>query len=282
MSDFFELVEASVDLTQQNESLPIEFMQLAKDEKRVVDIAYTEIVVITAGSALISCDHFFSRKMKKGKIVLLPPGSHCVIQAETSVSACVFRVREIIKFDNDFTLQSLDKDYSEFIYNFDTLEMKPAIERMLSLLEYNIKNGVNNERYLKIKVEELFHLLRSYYTKEELVIFFCPLMSENASFANFVFQNYRNIRRANEFPKLYQCSTSCFEKKFRKTFGTSVYQWLKQKKINLLYHEINRTDKPLKQIAEEQGFHSLPQFNDFCKKYFGYPPGKLRKLASLF
>jgi len=49
-----------------------------------------------------------------------------------------------------------------------------------------------------------------------------------------------------------------------------------------LYHEINATSKPLRQIAKEQKFLSLPQFNDYCKKHFGYPPGKMRKLASIF
>lgn len=50
-----------------------------------------------------------------------------------------------------------------------------------------------------------------------------------------------------------------------------------KKKVDLVFYQIRTTNKAFKQIAEETGFLSLPQFTDFCKKHLGNSPGKIRK-----
>ena len=108
------------------------------------------------------------------------------------------------------------------------------------------------------------------------------LLSKDARFHEFVLRHYRKVKTVREFAELCNSSVSNFEKRFNKAFGMPPHKWMQQKRVNQLYHEISATDKPLSQIAKEQRFLSLSQFNDFCKKHFGYPPGKMRRLAFMF
>jgi len=260
----------------------VDFIQLKAGQKKEETLCYTEIIIVIAGEFLLSYDHFLDKKVNTGKILLLPPGCHFTIRAETCVSVLVFRIKEAIRLCEGYSINQVAIRREIPDNELNHLDIKPSIENYISFLKDNMEGGLKHEEYLKLKTEELFYLLRSYYTVEELGRFFRPLLSSDVQFHQFVLRYYRNIKTVREFAELGNCSVSNFDKKFRIAFGTSAYQWMQQKKVELLYYEINATNKSLRQIAKEQKFLSLPQFNDYCKKHFGYPPGKMRKLSSMF
>jgi len=268
--------------TKKQEVPSVDYVQLKAGQKKEGTLSSTEIILVTEGEFLLSYDHFLDKKVNTGKILLLPPGCHFTIRAETSVSVLIFRIKEAIRLCEGYSINQIavKKEIPENELNY--LDIKPSIENYISFLKDNMEGGLKHEEYLKLKTEELFFLLRSYYTAEELGRFFRPLLSSDVQFHQFVLRYYRDIKTVREFAALSNCSVSNFDKKFRIAFGTSAYQWMQQKKVELLYYEISATDKSLGQIAKEQKFLSLPQFNDYCKKHFGYPPGKMRKLSSMF
>jgi len=284
MSKFFSFTEAlpAAYLNSRKDSPSIQYIQYEPGKKIETALFFSKIILITAGNLFISYDTIFNREIIKGKMILLPSGCQFTAYTKAGVSILVFRLKEIIQFCNGQTIRDLSDNNLITIRDLYSLDSKPEIESFISQLQKNLNNGLIDENYLKLKIEELFYLFRSYYTREELTNFFSPLLSADAQFHNFVLQNYHTMKTVKDFADKYKCSVSNFDKRFRQTFGISTFQWLKQKKINLLYHEINATTKSLKQIAEEQNFLSLPQFNDYCKKHFGYPPGKMRKLAYMF
>jgi len=260
----------------------IEYIQYEPGEKKEHALTFTHIILITEGSFLLSYDHFLDHKVDEGKIILLPPGAHFTVRIETRVSILVFRMKEAIRLCEGYDINNILSEKLSKSDRINSLEIKPAIANFISFLIDNLENGLCHEEYLKLKAEELLYLVRSYYPSKELRDFFFPLLSTNAQFHQFVLKYYRKVKTVKEFAELNKCSVSNFDKKFKETFGTSTYQWMQQKKVDLLYHEINATDKSLREIAREQKFLSLPQFSDYCKKHFGYPPGKMRKLASMF
>jgi len=260
----------------------IEYIQYETGQTKEETLNLTEIVLITEGQFLISYDHFLEHKIGERKIILLPPGSHFTVRAETHACVFIFRMKEAIRLCERYGVNKIPIEKTPSDRKLNCLDMKPMIISFISFLTDNMKGGLCYEEYLRLKAEELLYLIRSYYTAGELRDFFLPLLSTNVQFHQFVLSYYRKVKTVKEFATLNNCSVSNFDKKFRETFGTSAYQWMQQKKIDLLYHEINATSKPLREIASEQKFLSLPQFNDYCKKHFGYPPGKMRKLASMF
>lgn len=260
----------------------IEYVQYEAGQQKEETLFFTEIILVNKGEFLLSYDHFLNWETSAGNMFLLPPGCHFTLRAKTRVSICIFRIKEAVRFCERYTVNNVcDAQVSDTTEPY-SLEVKPLIETFFSFLKNSLDDGLRHEHYLKLKAEELLYLLRSYYAEDQLVRFFHPLLGPNARFHDFVLRNYRKVKTVREFADLDQCSVSNFDKKFRQAFGTSAYRWMQKKKVDLLYHEINTTDKSLRQIAKEQKFLSLPQFNDYCKKHFGYPPGKMRKLASMF
>jgi len=264
------------------ENPSIEYIRYEPGEKREKTLVFTQIILVTEGSLLLSYDHFFDYKLGEGKIMLLPPGCHYTIRAETCVSTLIFRMKEAIRFCEGYTVNNISGDKLLTTGKLNCLKIQPAITNFASFLTDNLSFGLCQEEYLKLKTKELLYLIHSYYPAKELKDFFLPLLSPNVQFHQFVLRYYRQVKTVKEFADLNNCSVSNFDKKFKEAFGTSTYQWMQKKKVELLYHEINATDKPLRQIAKEQRFLSLPQFNDYCKKHFGYPPGPMRKLTSMF
>jgi len=268
--------------TGKQDKPSIEYVLFDDEQYKEEILHFTEIILVTEGALILSYDHFLNKKVTTGKIILLPPGCHFTIRTESYASALVFRFKEVIRLCDRHLVDKLSHDRNVPTECINSLDSKPAVDNFASFLKDNLKNGLSHEDYLKLKADELLYLLRSYYTADELKPFFHPLLSSDARFHQFVLRYYRKVKTVKEFADLNNCSVSNFDKKFREAFGTSAYQWMQGKKVNLLYHEINATDKPLQQIAKEQRFLSLPQFNDYCKKHFGYPPGKMRKLAAMF
>jgi len=264
------------------ETSSIEYIRYETGQAKEETLQLTEIVLIAEGQFLLSYDHFLDHKISEGKIILLPPGTHFTVRAQTPASVLVFRIKESIRLCERYTVNGMSIEEVPPAGKLSCLDMQPIITGFISFLTENMKNGLCHEQYLRLKTEELLYLIHSYYPVEELRGFFLPLLSPNVQFHQFVLRYYRQVKTVKEFATLNNCSVSNFDKKFRETFGTSTYQWMQQKKVDLLYHEINATGKPLREIAREQKFLSLSQFNDYCKKHFGYPPGKMRKLASMF
>jgi len=262
-------------------SSSIDILQYKEESKQTENLPFSTIVIVVKGKMTLSYDYFFDRQLREGEMLLLPAGTVIRKLIKKGTLLIVFRVKEVIQLCDSCPIENLPSPGEDFTYNMDCLKVNEYMEEFLYTLKRNMDNGLRCSRFMAIKTEELLFILRAYYTKEELAAFFYPFLNGNARFMNFVLQNYRKVKTAAELAQLYNCSISAFDKKFYLVFGTSTYRWMKQKKINLIYHEINSTDKSLKQIAEEQKFLSLPQFNDYCKKYFGCPPGKMRKVSNL-
>lgn len=119
--------------------------------------------------------------------------------------------------------------------------------------------------------------MKSYYKHRDLAAFFHPLTDRDHVFADFVFANYRKYRTVRELAEASCHSLSSFNKLFRKSFGRSPYSWIKEQRADDIYNDIAVTNKPLKEISSDHGFHSLSQFTNFCKSQFGVSPRRLRE-----
>lgn len=275
--------ESQLDFSSEEKNLSrVDYVDYSEECIREETLSHCEMIFVLSGNVYLSYDRFLDCKVGAGKAFLLSTGCSFKMRVEKGSALILFRFREIVSFCGRASLKELLWTPSEPATDLFLLEVKPTIEAYLSQLKENMIQGVLTAHFFEIKTEELFYLLRGYYTNEELSLFFQPLVSEDVSFSHFILTNYRNVKTVKDFASLYMTSLSSFERKFKQVFGMSPYHWMKEKKVQLIYHELNVTNKSIKQIAEEQNFPSLPQFNDFCKKHLGFPPGKIRKLGVLF
>lgn len=139
-----------------------------------------------------------------------------------------------------------------------------------------LKLGVNEANFHKLKREELFLYMRTFYSRKKLAFFFYPVLGCEVDFKDFVLTNYRSMKDVRQFAEAANMTLSTFNRHFKETFGDSAYQWMKANKAEMVRNSIVTTDANFTEIAHEYSFSSSAHLTSFCKKTFGQTPTELR------
>lgn len=129
----------------------------------------------------------------------------------------------------------------------------------------------------RMKHRELIYLLCHYYRPYDLRAFFHPMTNEAVPFKSLVLAHYRKVHCAEELARFCGYSLTSFRRIFKKEFEKPVYQWLIQKRAELISYRLSMKYIPFTEIIDEFNFSSPQHFNSFCKQYLGDTPGNLRK-----
>ena len=128
----------------------------------------------------------------------------------------------------------------------------------------------------QLKLQELFLLLRMYYTKAELACMFAPIFGADDDFRQFVLKHYKEFVNIKQFSALANMTPSTFQRHFKQTFKKPVNEWFMDLKSEQIIRDIKTSTKSINEISDEYGFSSLQYFSNFCKRQFGKNPTELR------
>jgi AraC-like DNA-binding protein len=224
--------------------------------------------------------------MKKGQMLYLPPDYHFTYVSNENSEMLIMRLSSKVQLCESYMLDRLVHETSNVLNNRDLrasrkspflLDMNQLIQQYASNLVACLENGIRCKGYFEVKTKELFYLLRSFYQKEDLALFFEKALSYDTGFSHFIQQNYYKFQTLSEMAMAMNMTLSGFEKRFKKVFKTSGYRWMNEHKAKKIHHAICTEDTPLKEISMRFGFSSQSTFNDFCKKKLGFTPGQIRK-----
>jgi len=229
------------------------------------------------GEFTISYGKDIDKKLQKGKMMLLTTNSQFKATATKDSRCMVMKIPSHIQLCDRYSMEQLLQEEDDKVPELTFLDINKIMQSYLKTIELLLAEGLKCIFFFEIKIKELFFIFRGYYTKEELFAFFYPLLSNDMTFSDFVQRNYHKVKTVKELAILANYSLSGFVKRFKRVFGMSAYQWMKEQKAKLIYHEINDMTKALKEISFEYGFSSPAHFNDFCKIHFGSTPGNIRK-----
>lgn len=257
----------------------IECVEKKAGEKINFSPIVNEIVFILSGSMHFSFGKFVNQSIHENQIMLLPSKNHYTIEIDEDATFVVLRLYSKFDFCDHFSLEMLlkEKQKSKIKKELFYLTINSRMKDYLEFLRGCTEDGLKCSYFFEIKLKEVFFLLRAYYTKEELLSFFFPILSNDISFSDQVYMNQDKAKSINELAALLNYSLSGFKKRFKKVFGISAYQWMNKERAKKIYHEINCSRKTFTEIGFEFGFSSPSHFNNFCKKTFGISPGKIRK-----
>lgn len=255
----------------------IEYLNIPKGENDVYFITQSEIIFILNGAFEVTFREFESRLITKNKAVLFPPACHFKSEAKEDSSILIFRINNVAQFSKCFSQSNLFAEKSTFEYNFDLLDINNPLSEYLDGIQTHLANGIDCSDFFALKIKELTCLLMIYYPKNELLGFFYPLLNNDMEFTNFILSNHANTKTIKELADLSAYSMSGFVKRFKKVFGVSPHQWVKEQKVKNIFQDIVNSEKLFKEICYEHEFSSPSHFNDFCKANFGETPGELRK-----
>lgn len=237
-----------------------------------------KIIFLGEGEYKFSYSQYKDKVVSTGQMLLVPAGAVVTGVALKQTTLYTLRLQDVKNLCDCFSLDMLlrEDDESERTDLF-LLNAHQRIIRFFDLWDDFISDGLLCKYFLSLKTKELFYLLRAYHTKLDLLEFFYPLLSNDMTFSDFVIRNHFKVKTVNELAEKANYSLSGFQKRFKRVFGVSAYNWMKEEKLKAIFHEINNTDLTFKEISSKHGFSSPSHFNDFCKSNFGHTPGILRK-----
>lgn len=195
---------------------------------------------------------------------------------ETEVMCCSFS--DAPKFCNIYTLENLAAMMDGGVKEepIVPLHICDRLHDFLCLLGDCMDDGILCVHFHQLKLQELFLLLRAYYSKEDLARMFSPILGIDADFRKFVGEHYREFVDIRQFASLANMTVSTFQRKFKHEFKKPVNEWLLDRKCELVIRDLKTSLKTINEISEDYGFSSLQYFSNFCKRQFGKTPTELR------
>ena len=239
----------------------------------------SEIVFVLKGKIRLFQKNNMGADIGNGQIVLLTANNQIRYKILSKSIVLIFRMNEDIQLCHTYSLERLNrmiktKKKPDF---FSTLQMNTYLDNFADGILNTWEDGLKCRYYFQAKITELLIMLRAYYTEERLFCFFYYYFTPEAKFAEFVRSNHRKYPTVNEFANAMKMTPQQFARRFYSIFGEAPYGWMQREKANLIYGDICRSNKPLKEIADAHGFPIQPNFNRFCKLAFGMNPGEIRK-----
>lgn len=213
------------------------------------------------------------------------PGDYCIARKNHLIRYTKYKddnqfEKIIITFDEQFLRTFLERHPSQTQPShtddsFLFLGKNKLIEHYIHSLEpYYTGNMELDEAFADIKREELLMIILK--TDPEMAgIFFNFANPAKIDLTAFMNHNFRFNISLERFAFLTGRSLSSFKRDFQKTFGTNPGNWLKKKRLEEAYFQINRQSRKPSDVYLEVGFEDLSHFSYAFKKEFGRAPSEV-------
>jgi len=262
-----------------NEEPLLALIDKNKGEILQIDGNHNRIVFLLKGK-ISFLEGFTCRTFEADNFILLPRGCKYTLNMEENASLVIVHVRNRINFCEHFsfvTLHQLNKSLKNYHPTVHSLKTNTIIYSYLNNIIMMLSEGLKCRYFHDIKQEELLHYLRAYYTENDLVAFFAPMLNDDTDFVELIYQNLESAKTIADLANITNYSLSGFKKHFSKIFGMNPYNWMEKEKAKKIHYEINCTQKSFKEISVQYNFYSSSHFTRFCNKMYGMSPTMLRE-----
>ncbi len=213
---------------------------------------------------------------KTNEIVLLPIKTSYRVAALAKTKILVFKFSTHYQVCNDVNFEKLGDLVNKMEYRFNTLEINMYMSRFLESVMFYLEHRVCCDYLHEAKAIELFIVYKFFYSPEEIIRFFYPILRKDVVFSTLVYNNYEKARTVKDLAELCGYSLSNFKKIFTKKLGVSPYQWMQKQKMYKIKSRLLDKSIPIKSIAMEFGFADPAHLNSYCKRYFNATPQQIR------
>lgn len=236
---------------------------------------YNLFIFVLSGKSEITCNEFMHRKYSGGSIAFIPKGSVgvCKTVEKSEYITCMFDV--VNNVCDKLNFHSYWPICREIDYDFRPVPITPQLNMFLDSLKYHLGEGINCEHFHELKQQEMFLVMRWFYTKEQLAELMYPIIGNSLDFKALVLENYLKVGSVSELAKLSGMGRSNFDTVFKEEFGMPAGQWmLKQVAKHVKYH-MSEPGTTISDVMLKFNFNSPTHFTRFCKQQFGCTPTEL-------
>lgn len=236
------------------------------------------VFLILKGEVKFTYSTFSNVSVRENQMIFVPVGSELDYESAVGFKCFMFRLEDEIRFCDRSTGAMLKEISASIKKELPyIIAANDLIRNYAEGIEYIISCKMLCRVFIDLKRKELLYLLRMFYSKRELALFFYEGLFENTSFSCEVIRNYHRYTTVSALASSLHYTTSGFEKRFKKTFGVSPSKWLREQKSKEIYRDVCLGKLNFKEISDKYNFSSTSTFSDFYKTIFGETPGVTRK-----
>lgn len=239
------------------------------------DIRHNHLLMFLEGECTVTCNQFVHRKFRAGDMILIPFRSVFTWRIDTRLKMLDMVFETLANSCEKHILQDLSPLRSQIDYRFRPVRMRPPLTRFATSLIGYFNDGIQCSHLHEIKHQEFLMLLRWYYTREEIVELFYPLVGTSQNFRAMIYRILPEANSLNEMVAIAGMSRTWFMRKFKAEFGTTAHQWMLKQVCQKIIAETSIPDITIKEIMVRYGFSSHSNFNRFCRKNLGCSPTEL-------
>ncbi|NDW09533.1 AraC family transcriptional regulator [Dysgonomonas sp. 520] len=251
---------------------PIDFVCLKQGQTLCLEAGENKIILVVEGEVYCSIS----------KITILA-SKMAFYSFREKVSVVAVKDSQIVLFR--FSYEShLCKVLSPLDVTTERIDGRTILLPVKSIImDYLQTVKVYNSRFIvdsylsDLKLREFGYILKSVYKENQLQDFFRLLPYDDMLFFQMVYSFLPEIRSVGQLAQKMSYSYSGFNKRFRRVFNTSAYNWIKENKAIQVFRDICQTNMSLKQISNSHKFATLSHFNEFCHKNLGNSPSQIRR-----
>ncbi len=267
---------------RMNSDLGFSCHKLDKDDVYLIDNSQSSCTLfVIQGEVIFTLGKYEGMRIIQKEMLFIPQNMKTQFKSVTA-SRCIllFWDKNVSVCDKLF-LSALPIKEGKADINDGILPIRSCLMNVLESVNLYMDAKLLCKHMHLLKQQEILLVLRGFYTKKELSVFFSSSTYIRKPFERFVLENYTKIGSIKEFAHLCNMSERSFNRNFHSSFGQSPYQWLQRKKAEQVEKMIGTPEISFKEIAEKLGFNTPSHFTAYCQKVFGMSPTQLREEMEL-
>ena len=243
---------------------------------------FHELVFVSKGALTVKSEDYMGVLEKNNLIIHRPNEYHSLI-SETNNSATVIII--------GFTCEGLPDYFSSkpiTLHDGNIKKLAEAVKEGRNVFApphnvpvYDMKKNKHqiygSEQMLRIALEYFFlNIIREHYiaSRQENL----PVKFNVSEIIAYLDDKYRERITLGELSFIFGTNRTTLCKEFKKATGTTVLDYVGNKKINDAKRKIAETNVTFTEISVELNFESIHYFTKFFKKKTGFTPKEYRKI----
>ncbi len=234
------------------------------------------IMFVMKGCVEVNYMLFPKKRVNAGEMFLIPVNSFFTIHCLEDVEAVTVVFEGFNTYSCEMPFSSLKQFLSDENNGINILPVRFPVEVLLQSVKIYINDGVTCQNVHRLKIDELFLILRYYYSNTELAKLFHLILGDSMNFRMFCFRNISKVKSVAELVRISGMSRSQFYDKFKMEFhGMSPKKWLNSYVDEHILHVAGTPEINVKDLMTRTGFIDDSAFTQYCRRHFQMSPLEL-------
>lgn len=235
------------------------------------------LVFVISGSCVVSSEERSDYVVGEGNFFFCYNCGHYTVDATTDVKLILARFARPGAACDVASLLQFSKVQPDFKYQFESVAINEPLSQFLSLIKRYLDDDIPCAHMHHSAIELLFVVFRFYYDVEVLANLFFNLFDHAVSFRTMVEGNCIKARNLNHLAELCGYDINTFNVIFRRHYpGYTPGVWMQIQRKDEILADLVETDAPIYHISKKYGFSSSSHLGEYCKKYLGDTPTRVR------